>query len=71
MVLFYGLVLEILQYTRFNWKFTVLCENFTVYKIQLKIYSIIWTFYSIQDSILQYIFYSMQDSIENSTVYKN
>jgi len=35
MVLFYGLVLEILQYTRFNWKFTVLCENFTVYKIQL------------------------------------
>ena len=60
-----------LQYTRFSWKFTVLFENFTVYKIQF--YSIYFTVCKIQLKIPLYTrfnFYSIQDSIENSTLYK-
>ena len=69
--LIYSHLTVFLQYTRFNWKFTVLFENFTVYEIQF--YSIYFTVCKIQLKILLYTrfnFYSIQDSIENSTVYK-
>jgi len=70
-----------LQYTGFNWKFTVLFENFTIYILQYAKFN--WKFYCILDLIFtvckiqlkillytRFNFYNIQDSIKNSTVYK-